>query len=114
MDDDNSMEEIRCDLDKPRIAFYTNTWRPHQNTVFWCNLMLAQKKGCQFYKTRSHAIVLYNTLPAICIEKAVCMKTKEELCHKVYQSPRLPRVILKPNSQSGKHDQPDQKSKTIF
>ena len=35
------------------------------------------------------------------------MKTKEELYHKVYLSPRLPRVILKPNSQSGQQDQPD-------
>ena len=41
-----------------------------KNTVYWCNLKLAQKKGLQFYQTRSHAIVLYNTLPAICIEKA--------------------------------------------
>ena len=27
---------------------------------------------------------------------------EEELYHKVYQSPRLPRVLLKPNSQSGR------------
>ena len=30
MDDDQSVEEILCDLDKPRIAPYKNTWRPHQ------------------------------------------------------------------------------------
>ena len=101
MDDGQSMDEIRYDLDKPRIAPYKNTWRPHQTKVFWCNLKLAQKKGLQFFLARSHAIVLYNTLPAICIEKAVCMKTKEELYHKVFQSPRLPRVKLKPNSKSG-------------
>ena len=70
--------------------------------------MLAQKRGLQFYQTRSHAIVLYNTLLAICIEKAVCMNTKEEPYHKVYQSPWLPRVVLKPNLQSGQQDQPDQ------
>ena len=79
-------------LDKPKIAPYKNTWRPHQNTMCWCNLKLAQKKGLQFYQTRSHAIVLYNTLPAFCFETAVRMKTKEELYNKVYQSPRLPRV----------------------
>ena len=111
MDDDQSMEEIRCDLDKPKIAPYKNTWSPHQNTVYWCNLKLAQKKGLQFYQTRSHAIVLYNTPPAICIEKAVCMKTEEELHHKVYQSPRLPRVALKPNSQSWQQDQPEQEAR---
>ena len=61
MDDDQSMEEIRCDLDKPRIAPKKNTRRLHQNTVYWCNLKLAQKKGVQIYQTRSHAIVLHNT-----------------------------------------------------
>ena len=111
MDDDQSMEEIRNDLDKPKIAPYKNTGRPHQNTVHWCNLKLAQKKGLQFYQTRSHAIVLYKTLPAICIEKAVCMKTGEELYHKVYQSPRLPRVTLKPNSQCGQQGQLDQEAR---
>ena len=44
--------------------------------VYWCKLKLAHKKGLQFYQRRSHAIVLYNTLAAICMEKAVCMKTK--------------------------------------
>ena len=33
--------------------------------------------------TRSHAVVLYNTLPAACTEKAVCMKTTDERCQKV-------------------------------
>ena len=70
MDDDQSMEEIRCDLDEPRIAPYKNTWRPHQNKVYGCNLKIAQKKGLQLYQTRSHATVLYNTLTATCIEKA--------------------------------------------
>ena len=101
MDEDQSMEEIRYDLDKPRIAPYKNTWRSHQNTVYWCNLKLAHKRGLQIYQTRSHAIVLHNTLLAICIEKAVCRKTEEELFHKVYQ---VPRVALKPNSQSGEQD----------
>ena len=39
------------------------------------------------------------------------MKTKEELYHKVYQSPRLPRVKLKPNSHSGQQDQLDQEAR---
>ena len=112
MDDDQSMEENRCDLDKQRIAPYKNTWRHHQKyTVYWCIEKLAQKRRLQIYQTRSHAIVLYSTLPAICIEKAVCMKTNEELYHKVYQSPRLPRVILKPNSQSGQQDQHEQEAR---
>ena len=34
------------------------------------------------------------------------MKTREDLNIKVYQSPRLPRVKLNPNLQSGQQDQP--------
>ena len=63
------------------------------------NLKLAQEKGLQFYQTRSHAVALYNTLPAACIEKAVCMKTQDELHQKMRFTPRVPRVVLKSNSQ---------------
>ena len=93
MEDDNCMEGTPCDLTKPRIAPYKNTWKPLQNTVYLCNLKLAQEKGLQFYQARSHAIVLCNTLPAVSIEKVVCMKTEEELYHKVRLAPRLQRVL---------------------
>ena len=71
--------EVECDLDKPRIAPYAHTWRAHHNTVNWCNLKLVQRKGLQFHRTRSHAITLSSTLPAIGIDKVVCMKTRELL-----------------------------------
>ena len=109
MDDDQSMEEIRCDLAKPRIAPCKNTWKPVQITVYWCNLKLTDLRIAI-----SSNIVRYNTQLAICIEKAVCMKTEEELFHKVFQSPRLSRVILKPNSQSGQQDQLDQEARKPF
>ena len=112
MDDDQSMEEVRCDLDKPRIAPYKNTWRPHKNTVRWCDLKLAQKKGLQFYRTQSYALVFYNTLPATCIEKDVCMKTNEEQKYRACQPTRFLRPMLKPNSQSGRQDHHDQDPQT--
>ena len=65
------LEDVQYGLDKPRITVYKKTWRVQQNTVFWCNLKLAQRKGLQFYQTWSHAIALLNTLPAICFEKVV-------------------------------------------
>ena len=34
---------------EPRIGPYKNTWKRLQNTVFWCNLKLAQEKDFQFY-----------------------------------------------------------------
>ena len=105
MDDGNGMGETPRDLTKPRIAPYKNIWKRLRNTVFWFNLKLTQGKGLQFfYQTRSHAVVLYNTQFAACIEKAVCMKTQEELHQKVRSTPRVPRVVLKSNSQCGQQD----------
>ena len=68
----------------------------------------------QCYQTRSHAIVLYNTVPAVCIEKAVCMKTKEELHQKVRLTLRFSRVVLKANSHSGQQDQRDQDARSSW
>ena len=93
---------MRLDETKDRaIQEYLDT---SSNTEYWCNLKLTQEKGLQFYQTRLHAVVLYNTQPAVRIERAVCMKTQEELYQKVRLIPRLPRVVLKPNSHSGQQD----------
>ena len=51
--------------------------------------------------------LFFNTLHAICIEKVVYMETGVELYCKVYQSPRIPRVVLTPNSQYGRQDPPN-------
>ena len=101
------LEEVQYDLEKPRIAVYKNTWKSRQNTVYWCNLRLAQRKGLQFYQTRSHAITLSSTLPAICVEKVECMKFGQEWHCKVYQSPRLPRITLSPNPKHSRKDPPN-------
>ena len=77
--------------------------KTHQYTVFWCNLKLAQQRGLQFYQTRSNAVILYDALPAEFIEKAVCMKTKDQLYFRESVILR-PRVVLKANSQSGSQD----------
>ena len=100
------LEDFQYDLDKPRITVYKNNWRIHQHTVYWWNLKLAQEKGLQFYQTRSHTVVLYNTLLAIRIEKVLYMNTGEEPHCKVYQSPRLPRAVLTPNLHHGRQDPP--------
>ena len=107
-----NQEEVQYDLDKPRIAVYKNTCSL-PNTVHWCYLKLAQKKGLQFYQTRYNAIALFNTLPAICIEKVVFMKTGEELYCKVYQSPRLPRAVLTPNLHHGRQDLSNPEARTF-
>ena len=103
--------EVEYDLDKPRIAPYKHTWRSHHNAVFWCNLKSAQREG---YQTLSHAFTLSDTLPAICIDKVVCMKTREELYCRKYKSTRLPRVTLVPNSHHVRKDAPVSESRNTM
>ena len=82
------------DLRAPRPARYMHTaWKKHQNTVYWVDINLAQKKGLEFYETRSNAIILYSTLPAYCIPKVVRMEAGEIIYEKVYESPRPPPKI---------------------
>ena len=84
----------KIDLGAPRLARYMHkAWKKHQNTVYWVDIKLAQKKGLKFYQTRSNAIILYNTLPAYCIPKVVRMETGEIIYEKVFESPRLPPKI---------------------
>ena len=114
MEDVYGMGETPCDLAKPRIAPYNNTWKRLQTSVSWCNFKLAQERGLQFHQTRSHAVVLYNTLPAACIEKAVCMKPQDELHQKVRSTLGVPRVVLKSNSQYGLQDPQNQDARSSW
>ena len=67
--------------------------------------MAAQSEGLQFYRTRSNAIILYNTLPAVCIESVVNIRSGEELYSKLYQPPELSqRIAFKPNLPYGRQD----------
>ena len=50
MDIQLDQREVEYDLDKPRIAPHKHTWRSHRNTVFWCNLKLAQRKGLRLHR----------------------------------------------------------------
>ena len=82
------------DLKTPRLARYLQTaWKKHQNTVYWVDIRLAERKGLKFYQTRSNAIILYNTLPACCIPKTIKIETGEIIYEKVYASPRPPPKI---------------------
>ena len=81
-------------LNAPRLAWYhLKKWKKHHNTVYWVDIKLAQKKGFKFYQTRSKAIILYDTLPAYCIPKAIMMKSGEVTFEKIYASPLPPPKI---------------------
>ena len=65
----------------------------HQDTVYWVDIQLAQRRGLKFYQTRSNAVILHDTLPAYCVSKAIVMKSEEIIYQKVYVSPRPPPSI---------------------
>ena len=97
------------DLKAPRLAWYKQKkWKKHQNTVYWIDIRLAQKRGLKFYQTRSNATMLYNTLTAYCIPKAMKMETGEIIYEKVYASPQPPPKISSKDghSESSQQTQP--------
>ena len=54
-------------MTQPRIAVFKNNWKRHQNTVYGCNMRVAQSQGLQFYQTRSSF-----TTPYLREKAAVC------------------------------------------
>ena len=90
MDKDHK-DPYELDLTKPRLASYKHKkWQRHQDTVYWVDCQLAQRKGLKFYQTRCNAIILYDTLLAYCISKVVVMESGEIIYEKVSVSPRPP------------------------
>ena len=76
------------DLTKPRLCIVqAEEVERHQDTVYWVDTQLAQRKGLKFYQTRSNAVILHNTLPAYCVSRVVVMNSEEKsytrrfLCH---------------------------------
>ena len=76
------------DLEATRLAWYKQKkLKKHEDAVCWVDMKLALKKGFEFSQTRSNAIILYDTLPACCIPKAIKMQTGEIIYEKVFASP---------------------------
>ena len=91
-------EQKEFDLTKPRLAANKQKWKVHQDAVYWVDIRLVQRKGLKFFQTRSNAIVLYDTLPSICIERVVSTETQEVLYTETNRSPRpVPTFTLKEN-----------------
>ena len=89
----NHKDPQELDLTTPRLASYKQKSKRHQDTVYWVDIQLAQRKGLKFDQTRSNAIIIYDTLPAYCISKVVVMKSEEIIYQKVFVSPRQPPKI---------------------
>ena len=92
--DKEHKDPYTVDSTAPRLVWYKQkTWKRHQDTVYWVDVQLAQRKGLKFYQSRSNAIILHDTLPASCIPKVVRMESEEIMYEKVYVSPRPPPKI---------------------
>ena len=87
------------DLSKPRLARYKQKrWNIHQDTVYCVDIKLAQQTKLKFYQTKCNVLILYDTLPAYCISKAVVMKCEQIIYQKIYVSPRpTPKISYKEN-----------------
>ena len=93
--DENHQDPENIDYSVPRRARYVqNTWKRHQDTVFWIDIDRGIiKEGLKFYQTRSNAIILQDVLPPSCIVRAERLKGGEPLYKRQYLSPRPPPKI---------------------
>ena len=83
------LEEVQYDLDKHGVQKYLEISPKYRI------LVQSEARSKKRIAVPSNPIARnrpFNTLPAICIEKVVYMKTGEELYCKVHQTPRLPRT----------------------
>ena len=56
--DKNHKDPDEIDLNVPRRAQYLpNTWKRHQDPVYWVDINLAIEKGLKFCQTRSNALI---------------------------------------------------------
>ena len=93
--DENHQDPENVDYSVPRRARYVqNSWKRHQDTVFWIDIDHGIiKEGLRFYQTKSNAIILQGVLPPSCIVKAERLKGGEPLYKRQYLSPRPPPKI---------------------
>ena len=75
----NSQEEEHQDASKPRKVQFKNQWKVFQDAIHWINPRKAQDEGLGLWQTRSNAIVLFDSVPADCIERVEKTKTEEIL-----------------------------------
>ena len=61
----NHKDPQELDLTKPRLASYKQKWKKHQDTVYWVDIQLAQRKGLKFHQTSSNAIMPLRYTPSL-------------------------------------------------
>ena len=93
--DENHRDPENIDYSVPRhVRYVHNTWKRHQDTVFWIDINLGIiKERLKFYQTRSNAIILQGVLPPSCIVRAERLNGGEPLYKRQYLSLRPPPKI---------------------
>ena len=107
--DNPDEEEPSDDLSKPRKAHYYSEWTNSQDAVCWISLARAQDKGLRFFwQTRSHAVIVYSSVPADCIYKVISPKGERTLFERLSTPRPAPKIVLKSAWQSQQQQQQQQ------
>ena len=94
----NHQDPKELDLSKPRVASYKQKWKVHQDTVYWDDIKLAQRKGLKFYQTRSNAVISTIHSQLIVSRKQLWWNLKKSLtrkcmCHLDHRRRFLTKII---------------------
>ena len=81
-----------------------------QDAVYWNNLARTQDKGLQFWQTRSHAIIVYSSVPASCIHEVISQKGQRTLFERLSTPRPAPKIVHKSAWQSQRQPQQQQPS----
>ena len=91
----NHKDPQELDLTKPRLASYKQKWKVHQDTMYWVEKQLAQRKGLKFYQTRSCHLDHHRKFPTKIIGCAIWILILLEAAKTLKESNQNP----KPNHQ---------------
>ena len=72
----NPKDPQELDLTKPRLALYKQKWTVHQDTVYWDDIQLAQKKGLKFYQNKIESNPPWRHTPSLLYLESDC----DEIC----------------------------------
>ena len=93
---DNPDEEIHCDdQSKPRKIHCNSKWKTRQDAVYSINSARAQDKGLRFWQSRSHAVIVFSSVPATCIYTVISQKWERTLFERLSTHRPAPKIGLK-------------------
>ena len=79
-----------------------------QDAVYLVDLARAQDKGLPFMQTRSSAVIVFNSVPADCIQKVISQKEERTLFERLSTLRPAPKIVLESAWQSQQQQQQQQ------